>query len=126
MGESAMPILFADDNSLIVTDKSLDIIDTKLNVNIKIVYNCSKCNLLCINFSKTYSMYFTTRNCNTATTKAIISCNSNEIMEVYHLKFLGLEIDNALSWDIRIDTVVNKLTRVSFMIRSVKTIYVPC
>jgi hypothetical protein len=109
MEESAMPILFADDTSLIVTDKSLDILDTKLNVNIKIVDNWFKSNLLSITFSKTYSMHFTTRNSNTATTKAIISCNSNEIMEVHHLKYLGLEIDNILSWNIHIDTVANKL-----------------
>jgi hypothetical protein len=50
--ESAMPILFADDTNLIVTDKSLDILDTKLNVNVKIVDNWFKCNLLAINFSK--------------------------------------------------------------------------
>jgi ABC-type uncharacterized transport system involved in gliding motility auxiliary subunit len=83
-----MPILFADDTSLIVTDNSLDILDTKLYVNIKIVNNWFKSNLLSIDFSKTYSMQFTTRNSNTATTKALISCNSNEIMEVYRLKFL--------------------------------------
>jgi hypothetical protein len=67
MEESAMSILFADDTNLIVTDKSLDILDTKLNVNIKIV-NWFKSNLLSINVSKTYSMHFTTRNSNTATT----------------------------------------------------------
>jgi hypothetical protein len=41
-------------------------------------------------------------------------------MEVYLLKFLGLEIyiDNTLSWNIHIDTVVNKLTGLSY--RSVK------
>jgi hypothetical protein len=44
--ESAMPILFANDSSLIATDKSLDILDTKLNVNIKIVDNWFKSNLL--------------------------------------------------------------------------------
>jgi hypothetical protein len=66
-------------------------------------------------------MQFITRN--TAMTKTLISCNSNEIMEVHFLKFLGLEIDNTLSWNTHIDTVVNKLTRVSYMIRSVKHIH---
>jgi hypothetical protein len=53
--------------------------------------------------------------------KSWISCKNNEIREVCHLKFLGLEIDNTLSWNLHIDTVINKLTRVSFMIRSVKS-----
>jgi hypothetical protein len=37
MGESAMPILFADDTNLIVTDKNLEILDMKINVSIIIV-----------------------------------------------------------------------------------------
>jgi hypothetical protein len=116
MEESAMPILFTNHTGWIGTDKTLDILDTKLNINIKIVDNWFKSNLLSINFSKTYSVHFTTRNSNTAATKALISCNSNEITEVYHLKFLGLEIDYILSLNIHIDTVANKLTRVSYMI----------
>jgi hypothetical protein len=63
-------------------------------------------------------MQFITRN--TTMIKSSISCKNNEIREVCHLKFLGLEIDNTLSWNLHIHTVVNKLTRVFFMIRSVK------
>jgi hypothetical protein len=117
--ESALLILFADDTNLIVTDNSLEILDKKLNVNFKTVDNWFKSNLLSINFQNAYSMHFT-RNSNTATAKAITSCNSNEIMEVHNLKFIGLEIDNTLSWNIHIDTIANKLTRVSFMIRLIK------
>jgi hypothetical protein len=80
--ESAMPILFAVDTSLIIVDKILDIFDTKLSTNIKILDHWFKSNLLSINFSKTYRMHFSTSNSNTAAIKAIISCNSNEIMEV--------------------------------------------
>jgi hypothetical protein len=43
-------ILFADDTSLLVTDKNLDILNTKLNANLQIVYNWFKSNLLSINF----------------------------------------------------------------------------
>jgi hypothetical protein len=53
MEEYATPILFADDTSLIATDKSPDSLDTKLSINIKIVDNWFKSNLLSINFSKT-------------------------------------------------------------------------
>jgi hypothetical protein len=113
-----LPILFADDTSLLVTDNSPDILDTKLSVNLEIVDKWFKSNLLTINFLKTFSMQFMTKN--TALTKASISCNTNEIVEVFHLKFLGLEIDNTLSWNIHIDSLNNKLTTVCFMIRSVR------
>jgi hypothetical protein len=117
MEELVMTILFTDDTSLIVTDKSKDGLDIKLSVNIKIVDSWFKSNLLSINVLKTCCMQFITRN--TTLIKSSISCKNNEIGEVCHLKFPGLEIDNTLSWNLHID-IVNKLTRVSFMIRSVK------
>jgi hypothetical protein len=49
LDESVMPIPFADDTSLIVMDKNLDILDTKLSANLQIAYNWFKSNLLSIN-----------------------------------------------------------------------------
>jgi hypothetical protein len=59
---SPMPILFADDTSLIVTDKKLEILDTKLSANLQTVYNWFKSNLLSINFLKTNCVQFMTKN----------------------------------------------------------------
>jgi hypothetical protein len=41
-------------------------------------------------------------------------------MEVSHLKFLGLIIDDRLSWNLHIDNIVKRLTSVCYMIRAVK------
>jgi hypothetical protein len=43
---SSTSILFADDTSLIVTDKNLDILDTKRSENLQLAYNWFKSNLL--------------------------------------------------------------------------------
>jgi hypothetical protein len=56
---------------------------------------------------------------NTVSTKTSTSLNTNGTAEVHHFKFLGLKID-VLSWNIHIDSVINKLTIVCFMIRSVR------
>jgi hypothetical protein len=53
-------------------------------------------------------------------TETLLVCNNNEINEVSHITFLGLVVDNALSWNFHIDNIINKLTRVCYMIRSVK------
>jgi hypothetical protein len=55
-------ILFADDTSLLVTDKNPDILNTKLSANLQIVYNWFKSNLLSINFLKTHCMQFITKS----------------------------------------------------------------
>jgi hypothetical protein len=113
-----LPIIFAGDTSLLVTDKSPDILDTKLSVNLEIVHKWFKSNLLTINLFKTFSIQFMPKN--TAPTKTSISSNTNEIVEVFYFKFLDLEIDNTLSWNIHIDSINNKLTTVCFMIRLVR------
>jgi hypothetical protein len=104
---SAISILPADDTSLIITDKTLQIADNWFQSN------------LCPNsFLKIWCMQFITKNFILPETS--ISCNSNEITEASHLKFLCLVMDNALSRNLHIVNVINKLTRVCYMIRSVK------
>jgi hypothetical protein len=110
IGGPATLILFADDTSLLVTDKNLSILITKLSANLQIVYNWFKSNLLSINFLKTHCMQFITKN--SVLTETLVSCNNNKITEVSHCKFLGLVMDNTLSWNLHIDNVINKLTRV--------------
>jgi hypothetical protein len=82
------------------------------------VNNWLKSNLLSINLPKTHCMEFKTKNLTLTETKIVY--NNKEITEVPHTKFLGLEIENALAWNLHIDNVINKLTSVCFMLRSVK------
>jgi hypothetical protein len=106
-----MPILFADDTSLVK-------IAAKLRLNLQTVYKWSESNLLSINFSKTYCMQFKTKN--TVSTNTMLACNNNVISEVSYITFLGLIIDDTLSWNLHIDKVMKKLTSVCYMIRAVK------
>jgi hypothetical protein len=47
-----MPILFANDTSLVITDRNPGNIDAILNINLQIVHKWFKSNLLFINFFK--------------------------------------------------------------------------
>jgi hypothetical protein len=116
--DTAIPILFADDTSLLVVDKSPQILGTKLCDSLKNVNKWFKSNLLSLNLSKTFSMQFRTKKTISMTT--IPTLNIYGIEEVTHTKFLGLEIDDVLSWDVHIDTVVSKLSTVCYMIRSIR------
>jgi hypothetical protein len=116
--DNAISVLFADDTSLLVIDKSLDSLETKLNHSLINVNKWFKFNLLTVNLSKTFTMQFVSKN--TVSTKTSTSLNANGIAEVHHFKFLSLKIDDVLSWNIHIDSVMNKLTIVCFMIISVR------
>jgi hypothetical protein len=65
-------------------------------------------------------MYFKTKN--SVSTGTVLACNNNVITEVSHIKFLGLTIDDTLSWNLHIDVIMKRLTSVCYMIRAVK----PC
>ncbi|PNF44137.1 hypothetical protein B7P43_G03190, partial [Cryptotermes secundus] len=116
--DTALSVLFADDTSLIVMDKSPDIMEAKLNASLINIDKWFKSNLLSINLLKTFTMQFITKN--SVPTKASNSYDISDLVEASHLKFLGLEVDNILSWNIHIDSVINKLATVCFMIISVR------
>jgi hypothetical protein len=49
-----------------------------------------------------------------------IMYRNNKIANVYNTKFLGLTLDNTLSWRTHIDTIIPKLSSASFAMRVVK------
>jgi hypothetical protein len=118
INKSSTPILFADDTSLVITDRNPDNIDAKLNIHLQIVHKWFKSKLLSINVLKTHCMQFKTKN--TVSTDTILVCNNNVITEVSNIKFLGLIMDDTLSWNLNIDKVMKRLTSVCYMIRAVK------
>jgi hypothetical protein len=115
---SSMPILFSDDTSIVITDGNPGNINTKLNINLKLVHNWFKSNMLTINFLKTHCMHFKTKN--SVSTETILACNNNVITEVSRIKFLGLTRDDTLSWSLHIDGIMKRLTSVCYIIRAIK------
>jgi hypothetical protein len=69
-------------------------------------------NLLSLNLDKTHFMQFVTKN-NSLHDFGISHGNKKKAV-VYNTKFLGLTIDNTLSWKIHIDTIAPKLSSASF------------
>jgi hypothetical protein len=111
-------ILFSDDTSVLISSKNPEELDLKLNMVLQIINNWFVSNLLSINVQKTQCVQFTTKNPTTIGNK--VQVNPNKIIEIPHIKFLGLEIDKILTWNLHIDTIINKLTSVCFMLRTVK------
>jgi hypothetical protein len=77
-----------------------------------------KANLLTLNFDKTYFIQFLTKNRYTMDIH-IVYCN-NQIAEATNTKFLGLIIDNMLSWKGHVDWIISKLSSACYAIRAIK------
>ena len=71
-----------------------------------------------LNLDKTHFVHFVTKNISLIDFS--IKRGNNKIANVYNTKFLGLTLDNTLSWRAYIDTINPKLSSASFALRVLK------
>lgn len=114
----SIPILFADDTSIIVKNHNCIEYEKKLTLLLNNINEWFKANLLTLNLDKTYFMQFSTKNINAMNTPIIY--NNNQITISTDIKFLGLIIDSTLSWKGHIDRLMSKLGSASYAVRAIK------
>jgi hypothetical protein len=110
-------ILFVDDTSLIISNPDSSQLEKDIN---KVIQTLSRWfyNLLFFNFEKTHFLQFLTSNTNV--TKLHLTYDNTQISNTEHTKFLGLMINNRLSWQNHIDMMIPKLNLATYVIRSLK------
>lgn len=105
-------ILFADDSTVLIKCESIDNYEMTINNTINKIIEWLSCNNLKINLSKTKIMQFYQRM--NKTPSLYIHNNGNKIEEVAMTKFLGLIIDNKLTWNEQADTICKRLSKSSY------------
>jgi len=73
-----------------------------------------------LNFNKTYYLEFKTKNC--IDTTLDINYFNTTIANVTYTKFLGLVIDDSLTWDNHIDQLIFRLNYACYAITAVKAV----
>lgn len=124
-------ILYADDSNLISTSKTYQGLEVSCREQIKNIKSYFKRNCLFLNTDKTNKMFFSTAQ-NKEKPTIRITINNSEINTVNVTTFLGIEIDNNLSWDDHVQKVTSKIStglyilyRMSFLCNfdTLKSIY---
>jgi len=92
--------------------------ERKFNIVFQIMKEWFNSNFLSLNFDKTYYMQFITKN--KFLNKINIEHDNKMILQTNFVKFLGITIDNTLSWKQHIDTVTPKLNEACYTIRRSK------
>ena len=104
--KTSASIIFADDTSILFSHSNL--ID--LNKNFTIVFTTLNkwlgANQLSLNFYKTNCVHFTTKR--NMSFNLQIGINNNFITNRFYTKFLGVTMNNTLSWNNHIDLLVKK------------------
>ena len=114
------PILYADDTSLISKsidfNKQLDI--EKLNTELNNIFSWLSINKLSLNVTKTKYMIFTPKN--KILNLPHITINNEPIQNVSDFSFLGILLNEHMSWQSHIDNISNKISRKIGLIHKLK------
>ena len=111
----AEPILFADDTSVIISNRNFIDFSTSANLVLVHVIEGFSANMLVLNLEKTNIMKFVTIN--QPYCALTIRHKDKCIEETVNLKFLGIQIDNHLNRKNHIDQIIPKLSVACYMVR---------
>jgi hypothetical protein len=103
-------ILFADDSNVFISGPNLNNIQNTLNSEIPKLVDWLCANRLSLNVKKTHLMIFGQKRTNTPS-QITININGQPIEVVKKTKFLGLILDDALSWKPHITYISLKLAK---------------
>jgi hypothetical protein len=120
LNKISTPILLADDTSVIISVSDPSTFCNMLNKVFKTLNIWFNANLLALNFTKTEYIIFTAKKSYEQDNCIKIAYGNKEIPDSCHIKFLGINITNTLSWKKYIDQLVPKLNTACYAIRIVK------
>jgi len=110
----------ADNTSITVTSPNLENFETKIDKISGDINNWFKVNQLILNYNKTHYLQFNTKNSWDYDLK--LNYQGNYIKNSSNTKFLGLIIDDFLSWKAHIDQMMSKLNTACFVIPKIQAI----
>jgi hypothetical protein len=111
-------VLFAGDTNLLITSSNPTNFVQDINVKFTDINNWFKVNLLTLNFEKTNFMQFVTKN--SSHIPFSVDGDINIKSNITHIKFLGIIIDNTLTWRSHIEVITPKLSVACFVLKAIK------
>ena len=111
-------VLYADDASIIMNDSNRVDFNSHANELFEDINKWFTNNQLNLNLTKTYFLEF--RPSNQPIDNKHIHYNDKYVSNVTQIKFLGLTLDDKLSWNQHIDRIISKLSSVTYALKQVK------
>jgi hypothetical protein len=117
--DNTIPILFANDTSILVKGSNLKDFQSNLFSTFNCVNKWFKINLLSININKTHCIQFKTKN--KPTTDINIVCINQPVLTLSNIKFLGIHINHSMNWSHHVEYIIPKLSSACYIMRSIKS-----
>ena len=113
-------ILFADDSSALLSGSNLIEMQNIINKELDKIVSWLECNKLSLNISKSHFIIF---SCKKVVTPITLFMKQAVLSQVKNTKFLGVIIDNRLSWKEHILYIKGKIARGAGILRKCKKIF---
>ena len=119
--EHSNAILYADDTTLVISAKSFDLLYKYMNYDLAKLYDWLCLNKLTLNDDKTKYIIFSksSRSAYSDNQYRVVSLNGVLIKRVETHKFLGLIVDQNLSWKPHMQEVLSKIRRNLGVVRKI-------
>ena len=124
-------LLYADDTCVILCGKSLENLITLMNQELHLLYIWLQSNKLTLNFQKTYYITFHRARFKLHNTTIDLQMGDYNLNKANNLKYLGVSIDDTISWVHHITYIKIRSPRVlASCIKQVNTsrgkVFLPC
>ena len=120
-------VLFADDTNIFVTERDEDEVYKKAQIVMNEVHQYMVSNQLHINLTKSLYMHFRPnlnhsdrQTCARARIEKTLKLSNFKLKKVTKVKFLGVMIDDKLSWEAQVDFLKDKLLSAIVIIKRIK------
>ena len=111
--------LFADDTSLYYSCKNTNNLENVINCELAKISDWLSANRLSLNVAKSKLLYFTNKNRN-ALKDIVIKINGESLNEVDSAKYLGVYMDNKLSWNVHTNNIKLRLSKGISMLAKIR------
>ena len=111
ISDQVIPIMYADDTNLFIAGKSLSHLSEILNAELTKYMTWMSANKLSVNVGKTNYMLFGRKGVKIPNDSCILYLNDTPIQRVKSVRFLGVILDENISWLSHISHVKNKIAK---------------
>ncbi len=115
--------MFADDMALVYSSKTLQSLKEDMENDLELLYNWLSANKLVMNVSKTkFILFHSRRETDFNIDQFSVFLNSRKLERVTEYKYLGLIIDEKLTYESHLQKIRNKITPISFALKRIQNL----
>jgi len=111
VSDKLVPIMYADDTSFFISGRDLNTVINYTNNELCKIMNWTRANKLSVNIEKTSYIIFRPKRKALPSDILDLKLDNQQIIKVRFIKFLGVILDETMSWAEQINNIKNKISK---------------